>query len=94
MFFELIEYILYKVSVFQAKANDAENASWMNNLKQALVNNVYYKHFIPKFFQELFGKQRKLLMIVIASKILSIKIILNFNYFHFKAKLFVYFFHS
>lgn len=61
MFFELIEYILYKVSVFQAKANDAENASWMNNLKQALVNNVYYKHFIPKFFQELFGKLKKII---------------------------------
>lgn len=61
MFFDLIQYILHKVSLFQAKANDLENASWMNNLKQALVNNVYYKHFIPKFFQELFGKLKKII---------------------------------
>lgn len=61
MFFDLIQYILYKVSVFQAKANDAENELWMNNLKQALINNVYYKHFIPKFFQELFEKLKKII---------------------------------
>lgn len=61
MFFDLIQYILHKVSLFQAKANDAENALWVTNLKKALSNNVYYKHFIPKFFQELFGKLKKII---------------------------------
>lgn len=61
MFFDLIQYILHQVSLFQAKANDQQNALWMNNLKQALINNVYYKHFIPKFFQELFEKLKKII---------------------------------
>lgn len=61
LFFDLIQYILQKLSQFQARANDQENAIWMNKLKTSLLNNVYYQNFIPQFFQQLFEKLKKII---------------------------------
>lgn len=60
-FFELVEYILHKLSLFQPRANDQENAIWMAKLKQDLMNNVYYQNFIPSFFHDLFEKLKKII---------------------------------
>ena len=61
LFFETIEYILHKLSIFQPKVNDRENSLWMSKLKNDLMNNIYYQEFIPKFFQELFDKLKKII---------------------------------
>jgi hypothetical protein len=60
-FFELIEYILHKLSIFQPRTDDKSNAVWMAKLKSDLMNNVYYQNFIPPFFQELFDKLKKII---------------------------------
>lgn len=56
-----IHYILDLLKRFQAPADDAEYDIWCEDLMSQLANNVYFKDFIPYFFEKLFKRILKIL---------------------------------
>jgi len=51
-----IFYILNVLKRFQSPNSDNSYEVWCNEIQSKLENSVYYKHFIPYFFRELFDR--------------------------------------
>ena len=56
-----ITYILNLLERFQAPEDDANFKLWKDDLMNQLQNQVYFKDFIPYFFENLYGRLLKIL---------------------------------